>query len=56
MMEMTHALTCPICQGSGIVQIKQPFGKISLSKKEEIGIAEKKTCQGCEGKGWINIP
>lgn len=38
---MAHAEICPVCYGSGKIGAEGPV--------------ERKTCHGCNGKGWVEI-
>jgi len=43
---MAHAEICPVCKGTGEVDINESFEY----KKQSI-----KTCHGCRGTGWVTI-
>ena len=40
-----QAVTCPICLGCGVEEIKD--SKYTYYNKR---------CHGCEGKGWVSVP
>ena len=41
-----HSEKCPVCEGSGYIHI--PCDNIPCEK-------ERKSCHGCNGKGWIEV-
>ncbi len=42
---MSHAVKCPVCNGTGTKGHIEDYPGIMTPKK----------CYGCKGKGWINI-
>ena len=45
---MSHAQTCPICDGKG--RIKDPNYDPAAT-----GVPNDVTCHGCNGKGWVEV-
>ena len=45
---MSKAVLCPVCQGSGKYTV--PPDPVGTAASPFI-----KTCQGCGGKGWVEI-
>ena len=41
---MSHAETCPVCQGTG---------RVSVAGTHTIGRAQ--PCHGCGGTGWVTV-
>lgn len=47
---MSHAKTCPICNGNGYIHKYGFTGKRTASAENET------ICHGCNGQGWVTIP
>jgi len=46
---MTHAEVCPVCSGTGKLEIRDPYGRTAT-------VPLYQTCHGCSGKGWVVVP
>jgi len=45
---MTQAVVCPVCSGTGKVSESPNVNSTSAS-------GNRRTCHGCDGKGWVEI-